>query len=314
MPEATQFGPYLLDASEGVEGPVYYYRARRISRFGVERPCRLRLLDLSHVPDAETEASLLDEARLLVNLKHPGIVAIQDYGTMPGYMYTETELVLGVGLDELLERFGHMDQGVALVVISRLAEILAYTHKAADPDGRPLSLVHRNLAPQHVLVTPHGETKLTGFGMAQARGRLMGTTFREAYSRLGALNPEEARGEAPDYRSDLHGLGTLLYRMLTGVQPFAAGSFDQLRTAVVTGAYPSPQEHRPDLDGRLVEMLTQLLQPDPRKRPPSAWSVWKLSWQLWREIGDASDEVHLRDLVVTPAGADAVTSQTVEDR
>jgi eukaryotic-like serine/threonine-protein kinase len=202
---------------------------------------------------------------------------------------------------------------VALVVVSRLAEVLAYTHRASDPDGRRLSLVHRNLAPRHVLVTPHGETKLTGFGMAQARGRLMGTTFREAYSRLGALNPEEARGEPSDYRSDLFGLGTLLYRMLTGTQPFTASSFEELRSQVESGSYRSPLAARPDLDKRIVDLLTQLMQPDPRKRPPSAWSVWKLSWQLWREIGDASDEVRLRDLVVTPATATGETTTTIEE-
>ena len=308
-----QFGPYLLDSDEGYEGPIHYWKARRVYDNGMERPCRIRIVDLRQLDDPEAHELLMAEARLLIGLKHPGIVGTQDYGIHGDQMFVENELVEGAGLDILLDRFGRLDQGVALTVLSRLAEVLTYAHKATDPAGSPLQLVHRNLLPRHVLVTPHGETKLSGFGMAQFRGRLIGTTLRGAYSQIACLNPEEARNEPSDYRSDLFGLGSLLYKMLTGRGPFESPSFEQTRSMILSGSFPSPYSLRPDLDRRLADMLAELLQVDPRKRPPSAWAVWKQSWQLWRKIGSPSDEVRLRDLVVTPSPAAGETASTIED-
>jgi len=313
MNATYQFGPYLLDADEGYDGPIRYWRARRIFDSGMERPCRVRLVDLRHIGDAEARDALMQEARLLIDLKHPGIVATQDYGILGETMYLENERIEGMGLDALLDRFGRLDQGVALTILCRLAEILTYAHKATDAAGSSLHLVHRNLLPRHVFITPHGETKLSGFGMAQFRGRLTGTTLREAYAQIGCLNPEEARNERADYRSDLFGLGTLLFRMLTGRDPFHSPNYEEMRSQILAGSYPSPYSLRPELDRRVGELLSNLLQVDPRHRPPSAWAVWKGSWKLWREIGSPDDEVRLRDLVLTQSPRSGETAATLED-
>lgn len=308
-----QLGPYRLEVDEGHEGLVRYFRGRREFDNGMERPCRLRVVELGQVGDPEFQEQLLDEARLLIGLKHPGIVATQDYGIVGDRMVLENELVEGEWLDVLLERFERLDQGVALTILCRLAEILAYAHRATGPGGVAMKLVHRNLQPRHVLITTHGETKLAGFGMAQFRGKLLGTTLRSTYTALACLNPEEARNEAADYRSDLFGLGTLLYRMLTGREAFASASFEDTRDAILRGSYPPPRSLRPELHPSVGDLLGQLLQVDPRRRPASAWTVWKQSWKLWRQIGTAEDELRLRDLVVAPEAGGSETASTIDD-
>ncbi len=312
-PVNYQLGSYRLEFDEGHEGLVRYFRGRRVFDNGMERPCRIRVVELDQVGDPEFQAQLLDEARLLIGLKHPGIIATQDYGVVGDRMILENELIEGEWLEDLLERFGRLEQGVALCIVCRLAEILAYAHRATGPGGVAMKLVHRNIQPRHVLITPHGETKLAGFGMAQFRGKLLGTTLRSTYSALACLNPEEARNQAADYRSDLFGLGTLLYRMLTGRDAFASANFEETRDAILRGSYPPPQSLRPDVHASVTELLGQLLQVDPRQRPASAWTVWKQSWKLWRQIGTPSDELRLRDLVVAPEVGGAETAATIDD-
>jgi eukaryotic-like serine/threonine-protein kinase len=299
-PVNYQLGSYRLEFDEGHDGLVRYYRGRRMFDNGMERPCRVRVVELGQVDDAEFQSQLLAEARLLIGLKHPGIVATQDYLIIDDRMVLENELVEGEWLESLLRRFGQLDQGVALTITSRLAEILAYVHRATGPGGGSMHLVHRNLLPRHVLITTHGETKLAGFGMAQFRGKLLGTTLRGSYGDMACLNPEEARHEPADYRSDLFGLGTLLFRMVTGQEPFLKKSFEETRDAILRGSYAPPASLRPDLDPRVETLLGQLLHVDPRQRPASAWTVWKQCWKLWRAIGTPSDELRLRELVVKP--------------
>lgn len=311
-PVNYQLGPYRLEFDEGHDGLVRYYRGRRMFDNGMERPCRVRVVELGQVGDPEFQAQLLAEARILIGLKHPGIVATQDYGVIGDRMVLENELVEGEWLDALLQRFGQLEQGVALTIMSRLAEILAYAHRATESGGASMHLVHRNLLPRHVLITTHGETKLAGFGMAQFRGKLLGTTVRGSYGEMACLNPEEARHEPADYRSDLFGLGTLLFRMLTGREPFLKTSFEETRDAILRGSFTSPATLRPDLDPRVVDLLEQLLQVDPRNRPASAWTVWKLCWKLWRQIGTPSDELRLRDLVVAPTTGSSGTAVTAD--
>ena len=312
-PVNYQLGSYRLDVDEGHEGLVRYFRGRRLFDNGMERPCRVRVVELAQVADPEFEGQLLEEARLLVGLKHPGIIATQDYGVVGDRMVLETELIDGEGLDTLLERFGRLEQGVALTITSRLAEILAYAHRATGPGGVAMKLVHRNLLPRHVLITFHGETKLSGFGLARFRGRLLGTTLRNTYGEIACLNPEEASNQPADYRSDLFGLGTLLYRMVTGRDAFVSSSFEETRDAILTGSYPSPRTLRADLDARVEDLLAQLLQVEPRDRPASAWTVWKQCWKLWRKIGTPTDELRLRDLVVAPLAGGTEMADTLED-
>ena len=298
-----RFGPFLIDEREASEGPVQYFRARRVLGSEMFRPCRLRRMNLHFAEDDETQIRLLDEARLVIGLRHPGIIATHDYGIIEDELYLEDELIAGTDLKALFSRCSPLDQGVALLMCGRIAEVLTYVHTARDGSDRPLKLVHRNLAPRHVHITLHGETKLSGFGMAHFRGRLMRTSLGSVRESIGYVSPEDVEGRPLDHRTDLFGLGILLYEMLTGRIPFYANNVAEARDRVVAGDYPEPTSFRPDIDPRVVELIHHLLRTNPDLRPSTAASVWERLWQLWRSVGKPRDESWLRAVVATVPAA-----------
>ncbi len=291
------FGPYLVDGLEFADGVLEHHAARREVDGGMWRACRLRRLDLGRVEDPSIGARLTEEARLLIDLRHPGIVATLDYGVIDGELFIEEERIDGVTLREMLDRLGRLPPAIALLITARLAEVLAYAHDATTLDGRELHVVHRNLKPTHVRITPHGETKLAGFGTAHFRGRLLKTSFDLLHQRIRYSCPEAIRGEPVDARSDLFGLGILLYEMVAGLVPFQVFTFDEAREALSSGEYVAAGEFVPDLDERVEELIGRLLQVDPLRRPASGREVWTACWSLRREIGDPRDEGRLRQLV-----------------
>ncbi len=305
------FGPYRIDAREVSGGPVQHCRARRMLGAGMERPCRLRRLNLRYLQDPETQIRLLDEARLVVGLKHPGIIATEDYGIIDDELFLEEEYIAGVRLRAILDRCGPLRPGIALVVTSRLAEVLSYAHEAVDSTGRPLAVVHRNLVPHNVHITPHGETKLAGFGMAHFRGRVMRTSFGAVRDHLGYASPEELRGDPLDARSDLFGLGILLYEMMTGTVPFTANNIAEAREVILAGEYRPASAFLEELDPRVDELIASLLSQDREDRPENATAVWERTWYLWREVGSATDEVRLKTVVANADRADDIT-ETVD--
>jgi eukaryotic-like serine/threonine-protein kinase len=296
--QATEtFGPYEIDTLEPAEGPVQHAVARRLLGEEMVRPCRLRRLDLQYAEDPETQLRLLDEARLVIGLRHPGIIATHDYGVIDGELYLEDELVEGTTLARLLTRYSPLDQGVAVLMCCRLAEVLTYVHTARGPGGSPLKLIHRNLVPRHVHITLHGETKLSGFGMAHFRGRLMRTSLGSIRDTVGYVSPEDVMGQPLTRRSDLFGLGILLYEMVTGRVPFQANNVAEARDRVMQGEHPMPRSLRPDLSPRVSDLIEHLLQPLPEDRPGTAAEVWEKLWQLWRQVGQPRDETWLRSVV-----------------
>ena len=291
------FGPYEIEANEPAEGPVQHSIARRTLGEEMVRPCRLRRLNLRYAEDPETQLRLMDEARLVIGLRHPGIIATHDYGVIDDELYLEDELVEGTTLARLLKRYSPLDQGVAVLMCCRLAEVLTYVHTARDTTGKPLSLVHRNLVPRHVHITLHGETKLSGFGMAHFRGRLMRTSLGSVRDTIGYVSPEDVQGQPLTRRSDLFGLGIILFEMVTGRVPFRAANVAEARDRVARGEHPTARSLRPDLSPRVGDLIEHLLQPSPLDRPATAAEVWEKLWQLWRAVGQPRDETWLRSVV-----------------
>jgi len=219
-------------------------------------------------------------------------------------LYVEEERIDGVDLRAMLDQLGRLVPGIALLITARLAEVLAYAHGAVGPDGRSLQVVHRNLKPTHVRITHHGETKLAGFGTAHFRGKLLRTSFDLIQQRIRYSSPEAILGQPVDGRSDLFGLGILLYEMVTGQVPFPVESFEEARTVVVEGRYTPAGAVVADLDPRAGALIDGLLQVDPAQRPEGARAVWTDCWALRREIGDPRDEGRLRQLVGKVRAAD----------
>src|SRR5262249_41113049 len=178
--------------------------------------------------------------------------------------YMAMEYVNGLDLATLLARCRRAQVQVplemAVYVAAEVAKGLDHAHRRRDEQNQPLNIVHLDVSPQNVLVSLEGEVKVTDFGIAKARGVLEpsgmeDTRNQRLQGKFGYMSPEHAAGEAVDARSDLFSVGTVLYEMITGVNPFTAPtSFETLRR-VQACEYPPVELLRPEVPPELVALL-----------------------------------------------------------
>src|SRR5262245_57703050 len=154
-----------------------------------------------------------DEAKVGVNLNHPNIVQTFSYGQIGPTFYLAMEHVEGVDLLRLLnatlEAGERIPYGLAAYLGQQVAKGLDYAHRRGDEYGEALSIVHRDISPQNILVSWDGMVKLVDFGIARARHvRESGGVVKGKFA---YMSPEQATGEAVDARSDIFAMGIVLW-------------------------------------------------------------------------------------------------------
>ncbi|MFI2373585.1 protein kinase [Streptomyces sp. NPDC018964] len=214
------------------------------------------------------ERRFLREASLTARLRHPGIPAVHDHGTHEGRLYLVMDLVPGRALDAVLGSDGPLPVERAADVTRRTAEVLAHAHAE--------NVVHRDLKPSNLMLTPDGDLKVLDFGVAAALDPQPGETrFTAVNGTPGTvmyMAPEQAVGETVP-ASDLYSLGCVLYELLTGAPPFAAGSQFLLYHRHAHDPVPPLDERRPGVPAGLRELAEALLEKRPENRPASATEV-----------------------------------------
>ncbi|MGV9916702.1 protein kinase domain-containing protein [Streptomyces cellulosae] len=214
------------------------------------------------------ERRFLREASLTSRLRHPGIPTVHDHGSHEGELYLVMDLVPGRALDVVLKNDGPLSVERAADITRRTAEVLAHAHAQ--------NVVHRDLKPSNLMLTPDGELKVLDFGVAAALDPLPGETrFTAANATPGTvmyMAPEQAVGETVP-ASDLYSLGCVLYELLTGAPPFAAGSQFLLYHRHAHDPVPPLDERRPGVPAGLRELVEALLEKRPQDRLASAAEV-----------------------------------------
>jgi serine/threonine-protein kinase len=223
------------------------------------------------VPHLEFEADVVFHKRFLreeeigVRLDHPSIVRVLR-PKEKSRVYLVQEFVEGESLHRLIRRESPLPIDRAVQIAVQIADALDYLHREG--------VVHRDLKPQNVILTPGGGIKIIDFGIAfdAALGKmtwsgLSGTTGTPDY-----MAPEQVEGRRGDPRSDLYSLGVILYEMLTGRVPFGGNGVAAMRAKVVSDPDP-PRQFRPDIPAGLEEAILLALERDPTKRPESAFEL-----------------------------------------
>jgi len=167
-----------------------------------------------------------DEARIASQLEHPYIARCLDFGHVDGDWYIAFEYVSGKDLRALFNQCSKAGEPPPLwfvcYVFGRIAEGLAYAHARKDAGGAPVSIVHRDVSPQNIIVSYEGDVKLIDFGIAKVR-REGGVNLTLAGVTMGTaeyMAPEQAfSADRADARSDLYAVGVMLYEMLSGTRP-----------------------------------------------------------------------------------------------
>lgn len=203
------------------------------------------------------------EAQMIGRLAHPSVVSLYDVGmNADGLPYFVMEYVDGKTLEDVLSS-GPLPVARAAVWAADLAEALSRAHKAR--------IIHGDVKPANILVTPEGRVKLGDFGVARFATQISGTG-----SVLGTpayLSPEQINGHLQDARSDLFSLGIVLYHMLTGVRPFQGTSVGAVCAQILSSTPPPPSHYNPSVPPALDRIVMRCLAKDPGERYATAESL-----------------------------------------
>ncbi|MFI6829979.1 serine/threonine-protein kinase [Kribbella sp. NPDC050241] len=211
----------------------------------LQRPVALRGYHVRE-PDRD-DAGVLNEARAVARVDHPGLVGIYDVVRQGDVLWIVMEPLTGHSLAHILSVDGPLPIHRATDIGLRLLDVLKAVHQAG--------IVHRDVRPANVQVCADGRVVLTGFGIASFSG--VPTDTRSGTP--GYISPEQARGRKPDPRADLYSFGATLFAGVEGHPPFDRGEWSDSFLAVLRGTPPRT--------GRLGPIIDGLLAKHPERRP-----------------------------------------------
>ena len=256
----------LLD--QGGSSEVYLATDRVLRRAVVIKAPRAGLLR-----DPRALARFRHEALGLARLSHPSLVTIHDVGLDPQGPYLVEEFVPGRSLAELLRDRGSLAPATAADIGAATADALAAVHDAG--------LLHRDLKPGNLMLTPTGGVKLLDLGIAWAADWTSLSGVDEILGTAAYVSPEQVSGGHLDARSDIYSLGVVLYEMLAGHPPFSGTTLELLDHHARRPPRPL-RSIRADVPPELARVVERCLAKEPERRPATARiaaSELRFPWQ-----------------------------------
>jgi serine/threonine-protein kinase len=253
------------------------------------RPVAIKLLSHAHAADEQFRARFRAEARYAASLSHPGIARVYDYGESAAgpadderpdnaTAYLVMELVEGEPLSATLARESRMSVDAALDIITQAASALAAAHEAG--------IVHRDVKPGNLLITPEGQVKITDFGIARAALAAQLTQSGMVMGTAQYVSPEQATARPVTTATDIYSLGVVGYECLAGRPPFTAETPIALALAHV---HKPPPPLPDDVPAQVAALVGQMLAKEPSNRPASARLVADRATAL-RDMSLAGEE------------------------
>lgn len=219
----------------------------------------IKILKDEYTGDPGFRARFRAEAKHTALLNHVGIANVFDYGEEEGSAYLVMELVPGEPLSTLIEREHVLSADWTLSMISQTARALAVAHSQG--------LVHRDVKPGNLLITPDGRVKITDFGIARLADQVPLTQTGQVMGTAQYLAPEQATGQVATGSSDIYALGVIGYECMTGHRPFSGESQIAIALAQVNDAPPPLPDTLPT---PVRALLMSMLAKDPANRPANA--------------------------------------------
>jgi len=248
----------------------------------LDREVALKVMHAELARDAEFVGRFIGEAKSVARLSHPNIVQVFDQGSDGQYLYLAMEYVPGRTLRSLLRERGWFACGEALEIIDPILSGLAAAHQAG--------IVHRDVKPENVLLTPDGRVKVVDFGLARAQAATGPTRSGLIIGTVAYLAPEQVTGGVNDVRTDVYAAGVMLWEMLTGRQPHTGDSPLAVAYKHVNSDVPRPAEYVADMPPAVDQLVRAATSRDPRLRPADA-GVFLRAVRALRGAGDDSDAI-----------------------
>ncbi|HEX6973172.1 MAG TPA: protein kinase, partial [Vicinamibacterales bacterium] len=295
--QPAAFGHYRVDARIGAGGMGEVYRAFDTR---LNRPIAIKVMRRVGDGDLSIER-FLREARAASALNHPNIVVIHEVGeTDAGEHYIVQELIEGETLRDLLASGGTpMQLAMVVEVGSQTARALAAAHAAG--------LMHRDIKPENIMLRPDGFVKVLDFGLARSTAGTGSSTSATTHLAtapgvmLGTpsyMSPEQANGGEIGPPLDVFALGIVLYEMTTGRRPFTGATPFAVIANIISEQPVRPSQLNPAVPRALDDLLMQMLEKDPARRPTAK--------DVEKQLSASTGTILLGDLV-TSSGAPRAT-------
>ena len=259
QPEFDYFGPYRVEGVLGRGGMGTVYKGSH-ARSGDK--VAIKVIAAAVADQSRFRRRFAAEIDTLKRLKHPHIVELIGYGEEQGLLFYSMEYVPGHSLLE------HMRQHKVLPWEDVLQ--IGIETSAALKHAHDLGIIHRDLKPANLMLSDQGQVKLTDFGIAKLFGSTDMTAAGSVIGTADYMPPEQAEGKTITTRSDLYSLGCVLYALLAGRAPFGGKSVPEVLYAVRYNAVPDLLTLAPNCPTELAELIKEMVEKDPLKRPPTA--------------------------------------------
>jgi serine/threonine-protein kinase len=239
-------------------GEVY-----RADDLKLNQPVALKFLPRALDSETDRLERFFNEVRLARHVSHPAVCRVWDVGEAEGQHFLSMEYVDGENLASLLRRIGRLPPDKALDIARQVCAGLAAAHEKG--------VLHRDLKPANVMLDGQGKVRIADFGLAG-----IAESLGEQDARSGTpsyMSPEQLLGREVTVRSDIYGLGLLLYELFTGRRAFQGRTVAELTRKHRDERPIDPSAVVPDLDPAVERTILTCLEKEPRRRPPSALAV-----------------------------------------
>lgn len=226
------------------------------------RSVAIKILKQEYLGDPGFLERFRTEARLAAMVNHEGIANVFDYGEDGGSAYLVMELVPGESLAKILEREKALSAEKVLDYMSQTARALQAAHEHG--------MVHRDIKPGNLLITPDNHVKITDFGIARVADQVSLTATGQVMGTVQYLAPEQATGKTATPATDIYSLGIVAYEALTGARPFTGGSQMEIAMAQINDAPPAMPAH---IDPKVQALIFKCLEKKPFQRPANALAL-----------------------------------------
>lgn len=253
---------YEIIAEIGAGGMAKVYKAKDTV---LNRIVAIKMLRPEFAGDEEFTARFTTEAQAAAGLSHQNLVSIFDVGSDGSTRFIVMEYVDGITLKEYIQKQKMLKWQEAIKITSQILMGIAHAHERG--------IVHRDIKPQNIVVTPTGLVKVMDFGIARATSAY---TLKIGDATIGSVHyfsPEQARGRHTDEKSDIYSLGIVLYEMLTGRVPFDGDSPISVAMMHLQTTPISPKEFNVSVPLALKEIVMRAIRKEPAERYQTAQAV-----------------------------------------
>ena len=231
------------------------------------RTVAVKILRPQYANDSDFVERFRREARAAASLAHPSVVNIFDVGQEDGMDYIVMEYIPGDNLKNIIKQEAPLAVERALEITRQIASALNHAHQR--------NIIHRDIKPHNILITPDGQVKVTDFGIARA---ISASSFTQTGMVVGSVHyasPEQVRGGLVGPQSDLYSLGCVLYEMFTGQVPFTGDTSIAIALQHLQGNAVPVRQLRPEVPPEVAALVEKTMAVEPSDRYPTALAMLK---------------------------------------